>query len=126
MRHLRETGRHDLDIFKDPSFAEFRATLDSEMKKVQSLGIGSKKKKAEPLTIEEEELLWQTGQLGDHSPQALIDTMLFMNGVYFALRSGDEHRNLQYNPPQIELIEKSVREHTFSTLRTYRRITQVI
>ena len=81
-------------IFQDPSFAEFRSTLDSEMKKIQSLGIGTKKKQAEPLTIDEEELLWQTGQLGNHSPQALVDTMLFMNGVYFALRSGDEHRNL--------------------------------
>ena len=42
MRHLRQTGWHEIDIFKDPSFAEFRATLDSEMKKNQSLGIGSK------------------------------------------------------------------------------------
>ena len=106
MRHLRETGWHELDIFKDPSFAEFRATLDSEMKKIQSLGIGSKKRQAEALTVEEELFLWQTGQLGDHSPQALLDTMLFMTGVYFVLRSGDEHRNLRYNPPQIELIEK--------------------
>ena len=91
MRHLRQAGWHDIDIFKDPSFAEFRATLDSEMKKTQSLGIGSKKRQAEPLTLEEE---GQTGQLGDHSPQAPADTVLFMNGVYFALRSGDEHHNL--------------------------------
>ena len=99
MRHLRKTGWHELDIFKDPSFVEFRATLDSEMKKIQSLGIGSKKRQAEGLTVEEEEL-------GSHSPQALVDTMLFMNGVYFVLRSGDEHRNLRYDTPQIELIEK--------------------
>ena len=75
------------------------------MKKIQSLGIGTKKQ-AEPLNIDEEELLWQTGQLGDHSPQALVDTMLFMNGVYFALRSGGEHRNLRYSPSQIEVFEK--------------------
>ena len=44
MWHLRECGRHELDIFKDPAFAEFRATLDAEMKRIQLLGIGTKKK----------------------------------------------------------------------------------
>ena len=106
MRYLRECGRHDLDFFKDPAFAEFRGTLDAEMKRIQSLGIGTKRRQAEPLTCEEEEMLWQTGQLGDHSPQTLVDTMVFMNGMYFALRSGGEHRNLRHDPAQIELIEK--------------------
>ena len=32
--------------------------------------------------------------------------MLFMNGVYFALRSGDEHCNVRHNLSQIQLIEK--------------------
>ena len=41
-----------------------------------------------------------------HNPQALLDTMLFMNGMYFALRSGAEHRQLRYHPCQIELVER--------------------
>ena len=79
MRHLRQAGWHDIDIFKDPSFAEFRATLDSEMKKTQSLGIGSKKRQAEPLTVEEE-VLWRTEQLGDQAP---ADTSLSDNSLSF-------------------------------------------
>ena len=105
LRHIRQSGRPEVDFFKDPMFSNFTATLDSEMKRLRSLGFGSKKRQAEPLTEEEEELLWSTGQLGDHNPQALVDTMLYMNGIYFALRSGQEHRNLRFEPPQIELFE---------------------
>ena len=97
MRHLRLNGRPELDFFKDPTFSEFRATLDSEMKLIQSAGIGSKRRQAEPLTEKEEELLWSTGQL---------DTVFFMCGIYFALRSGHEHRALRFHPSQIELVER--------------------
>ena len=77
------------------------------MKRLQSSGLGSFKKQAEPLTLEEEELLWQKKILGDHHPNALLNTMLFMNGLYFALRSGEEHRQLRHKPCQIQLVEKS-------------------
>lgn len=106
MRYLRQNGRPEIDFFKNASFSGFVATLDSEMKRIQSKGIGSKRRQAEPLTADEEELLWQTGQLGDHSPQALLNSMVFMNGIYFALRSGMEHRALRFDPPQIQLIKK--------------------
>ena len=107
LRHLRESGRVEIDFFKDIAFAGFRSTLDGEMKRLQSLGIGAKRRQAEPLTEEEEEKLWQTGQLGDHSPQALVDTMLFMHGIYFALRSDHEHRNLRFEPAQVDLVDRA-------------------
>ena len=59
--------------------------LDAKMKRLQSAGVGSKKKQAEVLTEEDEELLWQKGLLGDATPQTLVDTMVYKNGVYFAL-----------------------------------------
>lgn len=32
--------------------------------------------------------------LGDHTPQALLDSMVYLCGIHFALRSGAEHRSL--------------------------------
>ena len=104
-RHLRMTGNSTIDIFKDSEFAEFRVCLDSEMKRLQTAGHGSKTRKAEPLTVEEE-VLWTKGLLGKGSPQVLLDTILVLNGIYFALRSGSEHRQLRADPCQITLHER--------------------
>ena len=75
------------------------------MKCLQSKGLGSKKRQAKPLS-QEEEVLWQKGLLGDKGPQTLLDTIVFCNGLHFALRSGREHRQLRLRPSQIEIIEK--------------------
>ena len=96
----------NVDFFKDKEFSKFRNVLDSEMKRLQAVGLGTGQRKAEVISFEDEELMWEKGILGDDNPQSLLDTMLFMNGLYFALRSGKEHRQLRHHPSQIELIEK--------------------
>ena len=45
-------------------------------------------RQAEAITEDEEELLWKEKILGDHSPQSLLNTIIYMNSLYFALRSG--------------------------------------
>jgi len=40
---------------------------------------------------------WALKLLGSHSPQVLLDTMVFLIGNNFSLRSGKEHRSLQFN-----------------------------
>ena len=105
MRHLRWNGQPCIDFFSDPTFASFKASLDSEMRRLQEKGAGSKNKQAEVLTEEEEEILWEKGLLGGATPQSLLDTMVFYNGLYFALRSGKEHRQLRFDPCQITLVQ---------------------
>jgi len=104
MRFLRWNGFPGIDIFKESDFTDFQATLDAEMKRLQSLGLGSKKKQAETLKELEEETLWKKGLLGDSTPQVLLDTV-FMKDC-FALRSGNEHRALRFSPSQIEVVER--------------------
>jgi len=93
MRHIR-VSKPETDFYNDHEYSGFISSLNAEMKRLQSKGMGSTHKQAEPLSVEEEELLWEKKILGDHSPQALLNTIIFMNGLYFALRSGDEYRNL--------------------------------
>ena len=35
MREVRQSGKPQLDLFKDPEFSDFRASLDAEMKRLQ-------------------------------------------------------------------------------------------
>ena len=103
MRHLRCNNVH-VDFFRDNEFVELRSTLDSEMKRIQGSGIRSQPKQAEIMTEEEEELLWKKGLLGDSTPQSLLDTMVYCCGLFFALRSGNEHRRLRHTPCQIQVV----------------------
>ena len=88
-----------INFFTQIEFSGFRQTLDSEMKKLTAAGTGTVKQKASS----DEEQMWQRGLHGSNNLQTLIDTMIFMCGLYFALQSGKEYRSLHMD--QIQLIE---------------------
>ena len=93
----------------------FSKMIDGKVKRISSTGAGAKRGKAEVITPEEEEeKLWITATLGDHSPKSLLNTIFYMCGIYFTQQSGQEHHQLRHKPCQIELIEKPrERDHIF-------------
>ena len=70
-----------------------------------SLQLGITKEAGRTTNKANEDKLRHTGVLRAHNLQALPNTMIYMNSLYFALRSGDEHHQLRYNPCQIQLVE---------------------
>lgn len=102
-RHLRQNGRI-VDIFQELEFLDVKTTLDAEMKRLRSEGVGSVKKQAAAITEEQKICCGRKDSLVV-SRQQLIDTMVYNNGLFFALRSGREHRHLRANPCQISVIE---------------------
>ena len=101
-------------------------SLDAELKRLQSNGVGSKRRQAEPLAEEEEEILWQKGLLGVSSPQTLLDTMLFMNGLYSHYAVGKNIDSSDSSHARLNSSRDPVRDPICSTLRTSPRIGQVV
>ena len=91
-----------VNILTDARFFQVRQVLDLKMRQLRRQGLGAKLKKAEPLPNDDEDVFWQKGALGDHTPQCLLDTLIFYIGMNFVLRSGDEHCHLRFHPFQIE------------------------
>jgi len=110
-KHLEMIGR-DVRFLTDTKFKPVRDTLDARMKWSASLGLGVNHRQTAVITTDMENELWDRELLGDHSPQVLLDTMVYIVGRHFALRGRDELRRLRFNPPQITV-------HTSSDGRRY-------
>ncbi|ESO87370.1 hypothetical protein LOTGIDRAFT_66203, partial [Lottia gigantea] len=93
--YLRQNGRL-IAFMDDQEYQGLRSVLNSKMKELSRLGLGINTKKSEVITIEQEEILWSKGLLGESNPQQLLDTLLFLFGLHFALRAAQEHRNLRF------------------------------
>lgn len=92
-----------INLFKDEAFHHFREVLDVACRESSKSGANCSVRQAEPISFEEEELLWSRGYLGDKDPKTLVNTLVYLNGLHFALRSGQEHRSLTVD--QIKIIE---------------------
>ena len=91
--HL-ESLRFMWKLLDDKEFSEFKFTLDNLMKERVSAGIGISVKKADVISLLDEDYLWEKGILGSENPQQLLDTVVYLVGLNCALRAGKEHRVL--------------------------------
>ena len=85
---------HSYKILSDKQFVLIQNTLDNNMKMLSKAGVGSVKRQADIITIEEENILWNQKILGMDSPEQLLNTVFYVIGLNFALHWGEEHRSL--------------------------------
>jgi len=90
--YLFENSRID-NIFTDVYYDPFTSALHEVVKDfklpVNELGYF--------VTRIEEEHLWESKQLGAHSPQVLLNTLVYFNTKYFQLKTPDQHLKLSFS-----------------------------
>ncbi len=74
-------------LIDDQEFVRLKFTLDNLMKKRCAERLGGTLS-SDPITFEQEEVLWEKGILGEQSPDQLRNTVLYLLGISFALRGG--------------------------------------
>ena len=79
-RFLRENGRPEVAMFdeKNPTFDKSRKVLDARMKQLMSQGVGTATKSAEPLTAEQEIILWDKDLFSVLSAEGLINAVFLV------------------------------------------------
>ncbi|CAH1401897.1 unnamed protein product [Nezara viridula] len=90
--YLEKSGRID-NIFSDNHFDPFIDVLNEEAKKFQQTFANS----SSVITRVEEEHLWESKQLGPHSPATLLATLIYFNTKYFNLTTVEEHMQLSFS-----------------------------
>ena len=76
-------------------FNQLHGTLQTVFRQLREEGVGASMKHAPVITAEEEEVLWHTKMIGDHSPIALQRAVFYYVGKVFYLRGGEEQRHLK-------------------------------
>ena len=97
LRHMREINPACPNFLdkKDHRFKLLHNGLDNYYHQLRTMNIGTDIKHAEIFSKSEESMLWESGTMGIHSPQALFNAVFFLNGKNFCLRGGEEHRSLK-------------------------------
>ena len=90
-RHLKEMGC-TFSILRDIEFKGSRDVLEGKAKFLrQELGKGKTPNAANSLSLEEEDTLWASGQLGMQNGRSLTNTVWFLLTQHMGLRGRQEH-----------------------------------
>ena len=73
-RYLKEKN-YPVSIISSDEFKGSNKVLEGNAKDLRDKGMGNRPNRSLPLTTQEEEILWQCGQLGHENAQSLINSL---------------------------------------------------
>ena len=93
-RYLKSKS-YPKSILRHTEFKNSRKVLEGKARKLRGQGKGKRTNRSKRLTKEEEEILWENGQLGGKSPRSRINPMWWLMTQQFGLRGRHEHHQMQ-------------------------------
>ncbi len=97
-------AEHKKDTEAEKSFPVALAALAAKKKELKGLGKGNFPNRAECLSDEQEEILWQTGGLGDSCPEVLVNTLWFHCTKLLGFQASHEARQLMWSDVKIKTL----------------------
>ena len=104
--------RYGSVILPSAEFADTREALKLKQRHLKSQGKGETPFKADPLNDNDINKLYETCQLGINSPTSLINTLWYLNTLYFGIKGGSEEQ-IQVCRGEIQL------KHDYATKQDY-------
>ena len=89
-RYLRESN-YEYSVLNSRFFKESRDLLEGKARLLREKGLGKKPSKTNSLTRQDEDILWECGQLGFKTPKSVIATLCWQLTQHFGLRGRQEH-----------------------------------
>ena len=96
-------------IARHDSFRSSRQVLEGKARIARMEGKGKVPNRARSLSGAEENILWESGQLGCNSSRSLIQTVWWNNCLHFGMRGREEHHSLKMEQFRLEIDENGRR-----------------
>ena len=104
-RYVKGKG-YSTSIITSMEFAGSREVLNGKAISLREQGKGKMKRKADSISDEDEEAMWESGVLGHSSPKSLNQTIFFQISQHFGTRGCQEHH--QINMEDLKIVSNPI------------------
>jgi integrase len=106
-RKLEEIS-YGYDLVKSIEFKTSKKVLECKRRELKQNGKGNRPNKAAPLTEQDEEMLWTSGTMGLHSPEALYNMLWYLISKLLGFRGSHESRQLCWGDLKLKTDEDDI------------------